>query len=405
MNLLERKYGRWLIAFAFYFAEGAPIGFIWWALPTILKMEGIKIDTITAITAILTLPWVFKFLWAPLIDIFRTVRFGHVHWIGISQSFMCFTLIPLIFIPIEGNVSIWVLLLVMHSFFASIQDVSVDSLIIHLSNSSETGAINGFMQAGMLIGRSIFGGGTLLMISRIGLPLTLTFMIACIGLVMSLLLFIKVPNTKFYTGKRLHKFKKDLYLTFSSKRTWYTIGFALTAAAAFEAVGAMVGPFLSEKGFTNDDIGILLGLPVIIAMIAGSLMGGYFSDKWSRKNCVLVFLFFGLTFIAILSLIEINGEQISPLTWKLLLFGMYLGVGMFTSSSYALFMDVTNPKLGATQFSTFMAITNGCEAWSVWVAGFIAATQGYGIAFLAMCLISLASIYFLLKLNLKKKGF
>lgn len=53
MNLLEHKAGRALIAFAFYFAEGAPIGFIWWAIPTLLRQHGVEIHRITAFTAIL----------------------------------------------------------------------------------------------------------------------------------------------------------------------------------------------------------------------------------------------------------------------------------------------------------------------------------------------------------------
>jgi hypothetical protein len=41
-------------------------------------------------------------------------------------------------------------------------------------------------------------------------------------------------------------------------------------------------------------------------------------------------------------------------------------IGLFTAASYALFMDLTDPKLGGTQFSAFMAATNGCESWSGW---------------------------------------
>jgi MFS transporter, PAT family, beta-lactamase induction signal transducer AmpG len=78
---------------------------------------------------------------------------------------------------------------------------------------------------------------------------------------------------------------------------------------------------------------------------------------------------------------------------------MYFFTGMFTTASYALFMNITNPKLGATQFSVLMAATNGCESWTVLVAGMIAAAQGYGYAFMVMCLISLLSLLFLKKIK------
>jgi N-acyl-L-homoserine lactone synthetase len=60
--------------------------------------------------------------------------------------------------------------------------------------------------------------------------------------------------------------------------------------------------------------------------------------------------------------------------------------------SYALFMDLTDPRLGATQFSAYMAATNGCESWSVWTSGRIVAAQGYPSAFLVMSAVSLLAL-------------
>ena len=71
---------------------------------------------------------------------------------------------------------------------------------------------------------------------------------------------------------------------------------------------------------------------------------------------------------------------------------MYFFVGAFTTVSYALFMDLTDPRLGATQFSAFMAATNGCESWAAWSGGRIVASHGYPAAFLIMSLVSLASL-------------
>ena len=79
---------------------------------------------------------------------------------------------------------------------------------------------------------------------------------------------------------------------------------------------------------------------------------------------------------------------------------MYFFVGLFTASSYALFMDLTNPKIGGTQFSTYMAATNGCEAWSVWVAGGMVAGYNYPTAFILMCVVSLVSLLVLKKIKI-----
>jgi hypothetical protein len=60
-------------------------------------------------------------------------------------------------------------------------------------------------------------------------------------------------------------------------------------------------------------------------------------------------------------------------------------------------MDLTNPRIGGTQFSTFMAATNGCESWSAAVGGRIVGEAGrYGMAFILMSLVSLLSLSILL---------
>lgn len=400
MNLLKHKAGRGLIAFAFYFAEGAPIGFIWWAMPTLLRQKGIEVDTISAFTAMLTLPWVFKFLWAPLIDIFRSPAFGYTKWIGWSQLFMCLTLLPLVFIPIPGNVMWWGILLLLHSLCAATQDVSVDAFVINVIAKQEKGILNGYMQAGMLLGRSIFGGAALVFIPAIGLPLTVSLMIACILSIMVLFLFIKEPTVARIQKSTFQDFKNRLKATFFKKPTWYVIAFALTAAAAFEAVGGMSGVFFTDKNIDSKAIGFFFSIPVVIAMLIGGLAGGFLSDKMSRKRSVTIFLLGFVLIITGISLLDFIHPEASHFSLLMLFAWMYFFIGMFTSSSYALFMDATNPKLGATEFSTFMAATNACETWVIWATGILVFSYSYTIAFLIMCFVSLLSLFFLRKIKI-----
>ncbi len=72
--------------------------------------------------------------------------------------------------------------------------------------------------------------------------------------------------------------------------------------------------------------------------------------------------------------------------------GMYFFIGLFTASSYALFMDLTDARLGGTQFSAFMSATNGCESWSAWAGGRIVGPGHYAAAFLTMAAASLLGL-------------
>lgn len=67
-------------------------------------------------------------------------------------------------------------------------------------------------------------------------------------------------------------------------------------------------------------------------------------------------------------------------------------IGLFTAASYALFMDLTDANLGGTQFSAFMAATNGCESGSAWAGGRIVGTANYASAFLVLSVVSLLSL-------------
>jgi MFS transporter, PAT family, beta-lactamase induction signal transducer AmpG len=71
---------------------------------------------------------------------------------------------------------------------------------------------------------------------------------------------------------------------------------------------------------------------------------------------------------------------------------LYVTIGLFTAASYALLMDVTHPRLAATQFSAFMGATNLCESWSALAVGRLAGSFGYAPAFVVMALASLLAL-------------
>ena len=71
---------------------------------------------------------------------------------------------------------------------------------------------------------------------------------------------------------------------------------------------------------------------------------------------------------------------------------VYFTLGVLTASSYALFMDLADPRIAATQFSLFMAATNLCESWSVWTAGRLSGPFGYGTAYLLLSAVSLLAV-------------
>lgn len=375
-----------------YFSEGAPIGFLWWAMPTLLRTEGVAVERITALTAALVLPWTLKFLWAPLVDAGRGPRWGFRHWAATAQVGMGLALLPLVFIDPADGFGWWFGLLFTHALFAATQDVAIDALAVVAVEPAERGRLNAAMQVGMLAGRSVFGGGAIVLASRGGWPVVMGALIAAVWIsLIALLIGVDEPRRADSGPKR--EFGRTWRAVFAQRTTWFGLGFALLAGAGFEATGALAGPLLVDLGVPTDRTGWFFAVPVVAAMAVGGIVGGRWVDRGPRPRRV------GQALVGLSLAVAGVGLSISLGASNLVVMGLlglvYLGIGCFTASSYALFMDLTDRRLGATQFSTFMAATNGCEAWAAGTAGFLVASSGYGPALMVMAAIGLAGLWFL----------
>lgn len=396
MDLLQTSTGRKVLFASLYLSEGAPIGFIWWALPTKLRMEGYPIDEITKFTSILVLPWVFKFLWSPLVDTIQSQRWTLRSWILLMQFMMGLTLLPLFFFNFVDDFSLLAPFLFVHAIAAATQDASIDALAISAVPADERGSVNGWMQVGMISGRSLLGGGALLLENMFGQQVVFVALIMVIWFSSVLLLRTK-PTATLITPERkieerLKHFSAQLRRVSRSRSTWLGLLFAGIGGAAFEAVGAVAGPFMIDRGIPSHDVGLFFAVPSVLGLLAGALVGGFLSDKLGRRQSVALFLILLVSVVYALSGVDVLFGE-SGGNWIVILLAiLYICIGLFTAASYALFMDITDPRIGATQFSAFMGATNGCESWSSFAVGRLISGYNYAGAFLIMGAISLASL-------------
>ncbi|MBI3004868.1 MAG: MFS transporter [Ignavibacteriales bacterium] len=393
MNLLATPSGRRVLFTLLYFSEGAPIGFLWWALPTMFRSEGIAIDAITGLTSLLVLPWAFKFLWAPCVDALRSPTWALRSWILSCQLTMGISLLPILFLDIRSDFSVIVVLLLLHAVAAATQDASIDALCIAQTPANERGRMNGWMQAGMLLGRSAFGGGTLLLLS-LGHWFLLLTLISAIWIPGVALLISREtsPDPQPSTGNRWRSVFHHLRMLAASRSLWFALLFGSIGGAGYEAVGAVAGPYLVDRGFSTSEVGYFYSLVSVPCMIFGALLGGYMSDRMERKKSVGVFLVMISGSIFMLSVIDVVNES-GRTVWTIAALGcLYLCIGLFTASSYALFMDITRKGVGATQFSALMGTTNICESVSAFSIGKLVPVTGYPLGFATLALVSLMSL-------------
>lgn len=368
-------------------------------MPTKLRAGGMPVEKVAALVAMLALPWAFKFLWAPAVDALRGPRWGYRAWITTAQVLMGLTLLPLALLPVQDTLGFITLLLLSHAVAAATQDVAIDAYAINTIDPNDRGRTTGWMQAGMLVGRGIFGGLALAAEEWIGPQAVVAVLIGCIWFTLAALWTVPDRQAERVdaTDPDAH-FRSALLGMLGRRATWVGLAIALTAGAGFEAVGGLMGAYLTDRGTESATIGWFLAVPVLASMILGSLGGGWAADRFGHGRLLGGAVVVIALWIGVLALADrVLGLRGVPLMATIV--PIYLFLGVLTSSSYAMFMDLTDPELGGTQFSTFMGATNLCEvlavAWAGRIAGSNADSPRYSAAFLACAGVSLVAVVLL----------
>jgi MFS family permease len=394
-DLLATPVGRRCLFALLYFAEGAPIGYIWWALPTRLRAAGVPIEDVTQLSALLTLPWAFKFLWAPLVDALRPRRGGLRVWITGTQIAMGATLLPIAGVDPVARYDFLLMMLLAHAFSAATQDVAIDALAVASTPAGERGSMTGWMQIGMLGGRATFGGLALQAEAWLGAA---AVVYGLVGLVWTSSILVWLAKEEPSPAARnlalrLGRFVETLSDVLSRRTTWLGLGLAVVAGAAMEATGSVAGPMLIDRGLDKAAVGFFFALPAVVCMGAGALLGGFISDGARDRERTLAFAVVGLAGSVTL-LATAASTEIGPPAWVVVsaLAFAYVFFGIYTASAYALFMEITDPRLGGTQFSAYMGGINLCSVWSGWVVGRLAGQFDYSAALVAMAAFSLLAL-------------
>jgi len=200
-SLIENQFRRYISLCVLYIAQGLPAGFTYVAFVAYLTDNGTPPADIAILFATVALPWTFKFIWGPLIDLVVIPEYGiRRPWILFAQSGMVISLSTLLFIPnIIDSIALVTILLFIHNLFSSLQDVSVDALAVDVLRPDEVAKANGFMFASKR-GGMIFGGAVLgLLVVPYGIKSAIMLQIPILIIMMSLPLFLREkPENKLF---------------------------------------------------------------------------------------------------------------------------------------------------------------------------------------------------------------
>ncbi len=156
MGAVSSTARKLLILWPLYFVQGLPFGFQATALPVYLREAGLSLTAIGFATA-LSLPWMLKALWAPLVDRYGSERFGRRRsWILPLELVLAGLCVMAAFLdPSSGLKSLLALVFLMN-LAAATMDIAVDGLAIDLLSLNELGKGNIAQVVGFKIQRGAY---------------------------------------------------------------------------------------------------------------------------------------------------------------------------------------------------------------------------------------------------------
>ena len=184
---------------------------------------------------------------------------------------------------------------------------------------------------------------------------------------------------------------------FGSRAALVGVLFALLPTGAYALMLVIQQNLGVEFGLTDRQIATL-GLASTICAAGGCVLGGVLSDRWGRRRMLAVYvLLMAVPTVCMAWLMHRHGwvmpiDPKSPnrptpaagLVTAFWVTGLSYSffMGLMYGTRTALFMDVSNPAVAATQFTAYMSLLNLGISYSAWWQGRAIERLGYPKALL-----------------------
>ena len=415
MNLSEHRRIRLVTMCVLYLAQGVPWGFVVITLQAILAERGLSTAEIGGVMALSGLPWAFKWAWGPIIDRYQFVAMGRRRpWIIGAQALMAATMGTMIAMPdLATNVTLLGWIVFIHNCFNALQDVAVDALAVDLLDEQERAFANGLMYGSKYLGGAIGGAGLMTVVAYSGLRTALVLQTALLLLIMLFPLLLRERP-----GDRLLPWSRDeggttseterissvvalfgnLFRAFSLKSTLFAAALAIFAHLSSGLLSTVMSVFfIQELGWKAESYAQINGGPGLVVGLAGSVVGGWLADRLGHKRMIALGAVAAAGLYMAFGLAEPYWHHDAVPTAYLLLEPLF--VSIVSVSMFALFMDVSWPRVAATQFTAYMALMNLSTTLGHRLAGPIDELLTYSGVFIAAGVFQLIVLGLLLPID------
>ena len=411
-DLLASRWGRMIAFFLLYVTEGIPLGFTATAVATQMRRQGIGPAAIGVFVGTLYLPWAWKWVVAPVVDIAASRRFGRRRvWIVAMQTLMIIALAMSMGVDFTAQLKLYTAVIFLVNIFGATQDVAIDALACEILEESERGTANGLMFSGAYVGNALGGSGVLFLAGVVGFG---NASLLALGAILLVLLLVALPLRE---RGRLSKSESDakpadapqeMLTAIGTRLKTYIIdairaflghrGSMLAVVAALLPFGAMsltlaLGTTLAVELGLSDNAIATLALICTLTSAGGCVLGGYLSDVLGRRKMLAIYIIVMSIPPLIMAWYMQREGYIMPVDPTLenrpavpaVLVQVFWIVsitysffqGLMYGTRTAMFMDVCSKAVAATQFTAYMSLLNLTIWYSATWQGWYIESRGY----------------------------
>ncbi|MEN8173748.1 MAG: MFS transporter [Chloroflexota bacterium] len=382
--MLENKTARYTMFGSLYFSQGTVFAYFTALNALYFLSRGLTMADVGVFGAIALIPFVIKVFLGMLSDRVNLFGMGHRKpyiLLGLVIQALCLVVVSFID-PAQyywGFVAIAFIL----QMGMALYDTCTDGLALDTTPKDEQGTIQGFMVGGR-------AAGVVLTASVLGWLAQEVSWTAVFWL-MAVLTLIPVPLVLSVREEERSESRDFEWSAFAAFKQKSIIALAVAGFLFFMVIAGAnqnVNPFLeAEFGISLQTAGLfttLWGLGVVI----GGLFGGRLISRVGQGTSTRIAIFFSFVAILVVGMIPNPG-----FAWPIVaVFG--LAYGTYQTVYFALAMRYTDPRIAASMFSIFMAVTNIGQGVGFALAGGLANSSAVGFrwTFVILTLFNLVAL-------------
>lgn len=387
------------------FASGLPLALTSSTLQAWYTVAGISIMTIGFLSFV-GMPYNYKIFWAPLMDRFIPPLLGRRRgWIIITQLALVITITAMALLDPKVNPLLLAIIALFVAFLSASQDIVIDAYRVDIIRPEERGYAVALTTTGYRIAMLISGGLALILADHFGWRTTYLIMAAAMLVGIIGAWFGPEPEIAVQAPTGILQAIREPFREFMSRKNAFLLLLLVVLYKLGDAFTvSLTSTFLlRDLGFSLTDVGMVFKTGGLIAMIAGSFLGGALIPRLGLFRSLFWFGAMQATAGLLFMALALVGKNF-PLLVTTIVFDC-VASGMATAAFISLLMSFCDQRYSATQYALLSALATVGRVFVGPFAAWLIKDIGWPHFFAVSFLISIPGLILLCYLAPKSDSF